>query len=208
MFRHNLLIVMSYWTGFKEHERKYTLNIKRVTHAANRHDVIVCSHISRNALWGCRSNRGRMVGRKEEEEWWWWGTLIPSTALWMTVVCASYRTTGEEGVEKHEEKKEWERACVGGWVFVIANPVKMNKQTMHKNHQRFNSGELHKTNDCTLGSNISKPPTTTTQQRIAESEIAWFRRTQSQLLNKQVYFMPSLCVRVNPGNLLDAHQRA
>ncbi len=40
------------------------------------------------------------------------------------------------------------------------------------------------------------------QQRIAESEIAWFRRTQSQLLNKQVYFMPSLCVRVNPGNLL------
>ncbi len=26
--------------------------------------------------------------------------------------------------------------------------------------------------------------------------------TQSQLLNKQVYFMPSLCVRVNPGNLL------
>ncbi len=148
----------------------------------------------------------------QTEDGWWEGkkkksggggvTLIPSTALWMTVVCASYRATGEEGVEKHEEKKEWERESVGGWVFVIANPVKMNKQTMHKNHQRFNSGELHKTNDCTLGSNISKPPTTTAQQRIAESEIAWFRQTQSQLLNKYVYFMPSLCVRVNPGNLL------
>ncbi len=92
------------------------------------------------------------MGRKEEE-WWWWGTLIPSTALWMTVVCASYRVTGEEEVEKHEEKKEQERERerererVGGWVFVIAIPVKMNKQNMHKNHQRFNSGELQKTND-------------------------------------------------------------
>lgn len=38
----------------------------------------------------------------------------------------------EEGVEKHEEKKEQERErerpCVGGWVFVIANPVKINKK--------------------------------------------------------------------------------
>jgi len=41
-----------------------------------------------------------------KERWWRWGTLIPSTALWMTVACASYRETGEEGVEKHEEKKE------------------------------------------------------------------------------------------------------
>lgn len=55
-------------------------------------DVIVCSHVSRNALWGCRSNR--TDGRKG---WVGGGTLIPSTALWMTVVCASYRETGEEG---------------------------------------------------------------------------------------------------------------
>ncbi len=157
------------------------------------HDVIVCSCISRNALWGCRSNRGRMVGRKEEE-WWWWGTLIPSTALWMTVVCASYRVTGEEEVEKHEEKKERERERESVWVdgcLWLPIPVKMNKQNMHKNHQRFNSGELQKTNDCMLGSNISKPPTTSAQQRVAESEIVWFRWTLSQLLNKHVHFMLS-----------------
>lgn len=50
-----------------------------------------------------------------KERWWWWGTLIPSTALWMTVVCASYRATGEEGVEKHEEKKEQERERDSVW---------------------------------------------------------------------------------------------
>ncbi len=74
---------------------------------------------------------------------------------------------GRRGWKNMRRKRMRERESVGGWVFVIANPVKMNKQTMHKNHQRFNSGELHKTNDCTLGSNISKPPTTTAQQRRA-----------------------------------------
>lgn len=50
------------------------------------------------------------------------------------------------------KKNKREREHVGGWVFVIANPVTINKQNMHKNHQRFNSRELHKTNYCTLGS--------------------------------------------------------
>lgn len=60
---------------------------------------------------------------------------------------------------ERERLRERERVRVGGWVFVIANPVKMNKQNVHKNHQRFNR-ELHKMNYCTLGSNISKPPNT------------------------------------------------
>lgn len=80
-----------------------------------------------------------------KERWWRWGTLIPSTALWMTVVCASYRETGRRGwknMRRNKNKRERERPCVGGWVFVIANPVKMNKQNMHENHQRLNNREL------------------------------------------------------------------
>jgi len=35
-------------------------------------------------------------------------------------------------MRRKKNERERERPCVGGWVFVIANPVKINKQNMHE----------------------------------------------------------------------------